>query len=564
MNKYLLFLFALLFSPTLLWAQTPAFTGEPSSWHEGFSRYDYLMDEHTFAITPYKAQEGEGFGVKDPPAGYRRCIVVVPHQAAPGNPWSWRGCYWDHQPQAEIELLKRGFFVAYISANATLAPDATWDAFYTWLTHEKRLSSKPNFIGMSRGGEYEYRWATAHPDAVSCIYADNPAVDRASLALLGGLAANDVPLLHICGSMDPLYLGSTAAVEHIYQAFGGRISVIVKEGFGHHPHSFHDATPIADFIERSFREKTAAPPDFVKAVYAGPGAAGAGGAAAASGTTATETALPKTWYYSTENDYRWIPAEKAYLSERGPFFSGAYARYQLLIPGVDAFTTVIVPKEPAPGKPWVLRADYVTPDDRVDQALLAKGWTIVTGAVPYNYDGPVPAQWKAIYTYLTGYGFALKPVLMGRGGAAGEVMGWAIANPDKVACVYAENPILESKLMLGGKAPLDTLAPLAKAGVPLLFVCGANDPSLAGPAQPTGPTPSSGSTQPAGPTTSSGQAQSVGQTPSTRQAQLAATRYRQAGGSIILLTRKGEGHSLKPEDPAEVVDFITKHQQSSR
>lgn len=528
MNKLILSLLAVLLSPALLWAQTPVFTGAPSSWHEGFSRYDYLLDEHTLAITPYKAPEAEGFGVKDPPAGYRRCVVVVPQHPAQGNPWSWRGCYWDHQPQTEIELLKRGFFIAYISANATLAPDATWDAFYAWLTREKGLSPKPNFIGMSRGGEYEYRWATAHPGAVSCIYADNPAVDRASLELLGGLAANDVPLLHVCGSIDPLYIGSTAAVEKIYQAFGGRISVIIKEGFGHHPHSFHDATPIADFIEQSFREKTSAPPDFVKAVYGGPGAAGAGGAA-----------IPKTWYYNTEDTYRWAAAEKAWLSERGPFFSGAYARYQLLIPGVDAFTTVIVPKEPAPGKPWVFRADYSKPDDRVDLALLAKGWTIVTGAVPYNYDGPVPAQWNAIYTYLTGYGFAARPVLMGRGGAAGEAMGWAIANPEKVACIYAENPILESKLMLGGKAPLDTLAPLAKAGVPLLFVCGAEDPSATG--------------QPQSSERATSQAQS------TAQAQVAETRYRQAGGKLILFIRKNEGHILKPEAPAEVLDFIGRY-----
>ena len=108
-----------------LQAQTPVFTGERSSWHQGYDRYDYIMDDHTLAITPFKAPEPPGFGIKDPPAGYHRCIVVVPHQPAPGNPWSWRGCYWDHQPQTEIELLKRGFFICYISANATLAPDAT-------------------------------------------------------------------------------------------------------------------------------------------------------------------------------------------------------------------------------------------------------------------------------------------------------------------------------------------------------------------------------------------------------------------------------------------------------
>jgi pimeloyl-ACP methyl ester carboxylesterase len=180
-----------------------------------------------------------------------------------------------------------------------------------------------------------------------------------------------------------------------------------------------------------------------------------------------------------------------------------------------------VPKTPATGMPWVFRADYVRPDDPIAQTLLAKGWTIVTGAVPYNYDGPVLTQWNAIYTYLTGNGFSHKPVLMGRGAAAGEVMGWAIANPGEVAGVYAQNPILQSKLMLKGTRPLDTLAPLARVHVPLLFVCGGDDPSPA-------------------------------------EAQLASNRYRQAGGPITVIVRKGEGHLLQPEDPAAVLDFIQK------
>lgn len=49
-------------------------------------------------------------------------MVVVPHVVAPGKPWSWRGCYWDHEPQTEIELLRRGFNIAYITASQTLRP----------------------------------------------------------------------------------------------------------------------------------------------------------------------------------------------------------------------------------------------------------------------------------------------------------------------------------------------------------------------------------------------------------------------------------------------------------
>ena len=82
------------------------FTGEKTTWHEGFDRYDFIMDDATGTVTPMVAPTNEvgSFGIdnaiKD---GKRRCVVIVPKEPALGNPWSWRGCYCDHQPQTEIE-----------------------------------------------------------------------------------------------------------------------------------------------------------------------------------------------------------------------------------------------------------------------------------------------------------------------------------------------------------------------------------------------------------------------------------------------------------------------------
>src|SRR6266516_3095179 len=180
------------------------FQGEKSAWHDDFERYDYLMDEVTLEIIPFQCPGGEKFAVKDPPKGKRRCVVIAPKKAAAGKPWSWRGCYWDHQPQAEVELLRRGFHIAYVEASATLKPGRTWEAWYEFLAEKHGLSRKPCFVGMSRGGEYAYIWATTHPDKVSCIYADNPGGNPEILMKLGELAANDVPLLHVCGSIDPI------------------------------------------------------------------------------------------------------------------------------------------------------------------------------------------------------------------------------------------------------------------------------------------------------------------------------------------------------------------------
>jgi len=93
-----------------------------TAWHDGFDRYDFVMDEATLAITPFKAPDGEKFGRprsgQGPATLHRRRSQKNRRRPA----MSWQGCYWDHQPQAEVELLRRGFHIAYISANATLKP----------------------------------------------------------------------------------------------------------------------------------------------------------------------------------------------------------------------------------------------------------------------------------------------------------------------------------------------------------------------------------------------------------------------------------------------------------
>jgi pimeloyl-ACP methyl ester carboxylesterase len=479
-------------------AQTTVFEGEKTSWHDGFDRYDYIMDENTLAITPFKRPAEEGYGIKEPPAGSRRCILVAPKQAAPGNPWSWQGCYWDHQPQTEVELLKRGFHIAYISATATLKPGKEWDAWYQFLTEKKGLSAKPAFIGMSRGGEYAYTWATGHPDKVSCLYTDNPAINASSLMKLDGLAKNDVALLNICGSIDPLMSTATLPLESIYIQLGGRISIMVKEGFGHHPHSLQQAKPIADFIEQNCRPLNIPNPPFP-----------------------TRDSVHR-WYYSSVSDYRYVPEEKTFISSRGAWFAPNHQRYYLQIPGVEAFTTVLAPAKPAPGNPWVFRADGVPSGSATDLALLDKGYYIVTGAVPYNNDGPVLKQWNTLYDFLTGYGLSKKPVLAGHGAAAGDAVAWAIENPEKVSGIYAINPVLQSKVMTK-IPPLDNLAPLAKAHVPVLFLCGSADPSL------------------------------------KEQAMVAEGKYKKLGGEIKLITYKEEGHWLTAKEEAPAIDFVLKN-----
>ncbi|MEP6755689.1 MAG: SGNH/GDSL hydrolase family protein [Chthonomonadales bacterium] len=243
----------------------PLFPGKRSDYH-GFDRFDSELD-----------------GCKT--------IVVVPQQTAPTRPWIWRAEFFDHRPELDLDLLKRGFHLVYIEVGNTFgAPSAMkhWDAFYTYLT-KMGLSPKLTLEGLSRGGLYIYNWAAANPTKVSVIYGDNPVLDFKSwpggkgvgpgspsdwkklqddygfksegealaytknpIDNLKALAKARVPIIHLCGDADEVvpYSENTVILQKRYQRMGGEIKVIVKPGFKHHPHGLDDPTPIVEFILR--------------------------------------------------------------------------------------------------------------------------------------------------------------------------------------------------------------------------------------------------------------------------------------------------------------------------
>jgi len=214
------------------------FVGDKIDWH-GYDRYDFIMDDATGAITPIKALEKEAtsFAVEARIIdGKRHAIVVVPKKAASGSPWSWQACYWNHQPQTEVELLRRGFHIAFVAPDP-VGQGKAWDLWYKFLTEKHGLAKKSAFIGMSKGGVNEFNWGGVNPDKVACIYADNPAVYDYDYVKIPVLAQHDIPLLHVVGTED-FVLRNTMAVERMYHQLGGSITVIMKEGHAHHSAQF--------------------------------------------------------------------------------------------------------------------------------------------------------------------------------------------------------------------------------------------------------------------------------------------------------------------------------------
>jgi hypothetical protein len=65
------------------------------------------------------------------------------------------------------------------------------------------------------------------------------------------LAKARVPLIHVCGSLDPWLNDHTRVLETRYKALGGPVTVIIKEGEGHYPLAPRDPKAVVDLIMKS-------------------------------------------------------------------------------------------------------------------------------------------------------------------------------------------------------------------------------------------------------------------------------------------------------------------------
>ena len=254
----------------------------------------------------------------------------------------------------------------------------------------------------------------------------------------------------------------------------------------------------------------------------------------------------------------------------GLFFmsSFAFAKEAQLFPGKvsdwhgytmysTAETKVVVPKKIADGKPWVWRARFWGHEPQFDLAMLAKGYHVVYCNVANMFGSPEAVKkWDEFYNYLRfEHLFEDRVILegMSRGGLI--IYNWAVKNPEKVAAIYGDAPVMDFKSWPGGKGsgpgapgawqtclkaygfteeqalaykknPLDNLKTLAKAKIPIIHVVGDMDKVV----------------------------------PVSENTAIAQERYKKMGGTFEVIHKKDVGHhphSLK--DPSPIVDFMLKH-----
>lgn len=168
---------------------------------------------------------------------------------------------------------------------------------------------------------------------------------------------------------------------------------------------------------------------------------------------------------------------------------------------------VVEPKKEAAGRPWIWRARFWGHRPEVDLALLDKGFHVAYMDVAEMLgNSKAVAHWDSFYKLLTeDHGLAKRPALEGMSRGGLYIYSWASANPEKVACMYADAPVCDIKswplALRSGKVdpggwkmvvsafgfqneaeareykrnPVDLLEPLAQAKVPLLHVTGNAD-----------------------------------------------------------------------------------------
>jgi len=234
-----------------------------------------------------------------------------------------------------------------------------------------------------------------------------------------------------------------------------------------------------------------------------------------------------------------------------------YTRHLFTVDGCQAW--IVEPKQALPGNPWTWCLEFpdaFTPNTGVLQ-LLAKGFFHVHIVVGNTFGCPAAIKhFEAFYPVLQQSGLAVKGALvaLSRGGL--YAYNWTSRHPDTVACIYADNPVGDFKSWPGGKGkgpgsandwkkllddyefkseseamawphnPIDSLAPIAKAGIPLLHVVGDIDEVV----------------------------------PLAENSAIVEKRYRALGGSIEMIHKPEclhHPHGL--EEPTPIVEFILRH-----
>jgi pimeloyl-ACP methyl ester carboxylesterase len=219
--------------------------------------------------------------------------------------------------------------------------------------------------------------------------------------------------------------------------------------------------------------------------------------------------------------------------------------------------TVVTPDKAAKDRPWLWRGEFFGAFATVDEALLNQGWHVVYMDCANTFGSPdTMRRWAELYDLLTEkHALSRRPVLLGMSRGGLYVYNWAAAHPERTGLIYGDAPVCDVKSWPGSKGkgkgspqdwelfkqvyglsesqavdwklnPIDILAPIAQARIPIIHVVGDADDAV----------------------------------PVDENTQVLKQRYEALGGHVELIVKRGVGHHPHSlEDPTPIVDYILKN-----
>jgi pimeloyl-ACP methyl ester carboxylesterase len=211
----------------------------------------------------------------------------------------------------------------------------------------------------------------------------------------------------------------------------------------------------------------------------------------------------------------------------------------------------------AAGRPYAWRGEFFGHEPQTDLALLERGYHVVYVGAQDMFGAPAAMEiWEKFHGLLANAGLGGKIVLIGMSRGGLYCYNWAALHPETVSVLYGDAPVCDFKSWPGGKGrgsttkgdweallkaygfkdeaealaykknPVDNLAPLAKAGIPIIHVVGQADTDV----------------------------------PVADNTDIVEKRYKELGGTIQVIRKAGVGHHPHSlPNPEPIVDFILSH-----
>jgi len=232
-----------------------------------------------------------------------------------------------------------------------------------------------------------------------------------------------------------------------------------------------------------------------------------------------------------------------------------YRSERFVLEGRDCI--LVQPDVPMRSSPWIWRTEFFGAFPALDLALLKAGFRVAYIDVQNMYGAPIAMRYMDRFyaRMVETFGLLPKCVLEGFSRGALYALNWAALNPRSVACLYLDAPVCDFKSWPAGRGraqgsaddwqrlkqvygfteeqalahpsnPVDSLAPIAAAGIPIIAVYGDADIDL----------------------------------PPEENILLLQERFKALGGHITVIAKPGVGHHPHSlADPTPLSSFILSH-----